>query len=84
MAMMESALGAEPALVFLPRRMSWVVGVDLGQASDPTAIAVLEHIKGVLGTVAPARFRRHRPSASMFGTCSACRSGLRIRRRRWR
>ena len=25
----------------------WVVGVDLGQASDPTAIAV-EHIKGAL------------------------------------
>jgi hypothetical protein len=34
--------------VFLPRRTGWVVGVDLGQASDPTAIAVLEHIRGVL------------------------------------
>jgi hypothetical protein len=34
--------------VFLPRRTSWVVGVDLGQASDPTAIAVLEHVRGVL------------------------------------
>jgi hypothetical protein len=34
--------------VFLPRQTRWVVGVDLGQSSDPTAIAVLEHVKGVL------------------------------------
>jgi hypothetical protein len=40
---------AQPAApVFLPRQTSWIVGVDLGQASDPTAIAVLEHIKGVI------------------------------------
>jgi hypothetical protein len=32
----------------LPRKTRWVVGVDLGQAADPTAIAVLEHITGVL------------------------------------
>jgi hypothetical protein len=34
--------------VFLPRATSWYVGLDLGQAQDPTAIAVLERIKGVL------------------------------------
>lgn len=37
---------AEP--VFLPRRSRWVVGVDLGQSMDPTAICVLEHVRGVL------------------------------------
>jgi hypothetical protein len=39
---------ATPAVVFLPRSTNWVIGVDLGQASDPTAIAVLEHVRGVL------------------------------------
>jgi len=34
--------------VFLRRSSSWVVGVDLGQSTDPTAICVLEWIKGVL------------------------------------
>jgi hypothetical protein len=34
--------------VFLPRRSRWVVGVDLGQSADPTAIAVLERQDGVL------------------------------------
>src|SRR5207253_1953433 len=48
MAMTETIPSAERAPVFLPRRTSWVVGVDLGQSSDPTAIAVLEHIRGVL------------------------------------
>jgi hypothetical protein len=34
---------------FLQRKPTrWVVGVDLGQASDPTAVAVLEHLAGVL------------------------------------
>jgi hypothetical protein len=37
---------AEP--VFIPQSTSWIVGVDLGQASDPTAICVLQHSKGVL------------------------------------
>jgi hypothetical protein len=36
------------AWVFLPRSTRWIVGVDLGQSSDPTAIAVLEHVRGVL------------------------------------
>jgi hypothetical protein len=34
--------------VFLPRSTSFVVGVDLGQSQDPTAICVLEWTKGVL------------------------------------
>jgi hypothetical protein len=33
--------------VFLRRSTSWVVGVDLGQSTDPTAICVIEWIKGV-------------------------------------
>jgi hypothetical protein len=34
--------------VFLTRSTSFVVGVDLGQSQDPTAICVLEWTKGVL------------------------------------
>jgi hypothetical protein len=34
--------------VFLPRQRKFVVGVDPGKSADPTAICVLEHIKGVL------------------------------------
>jgi hypothetical protein len=37
---------AEPA--FLPRQRRWIVGVDLGQSQDATAICVLEYIRGVL------------------------------------
>jgi hypothetical protein len=37
---------AEP--VFLTRSTSFVVGADLGQSNDPTAIAVIEWTKGVL------------------------------------
>jgi hypothetical protein len=37
-----------PAPVFLPRSVRYVVGLDLGQSSDPTAIAVIQHTKGVL------------------------------------
>src|SRR5262245_19809298 len=45
----QSPTPAEPqAAVFLRRSSSWVVGVDLGQSTDPTAICVLEWIKGVL------------------------------------
>jgi hypothetical protein len=41
-----------------PETARWVVGVDLGQASDPSAIAILQHAKGVIdhGT----SFERHR------------------------
>ena len=38
----------ETATVFLPRKTQYVVGCDLGQSSDPTAICVLEHQHGVL------------------------------------
>ena len=33
---------------FLPRRIRYVVGVDLGQSSDPTAICVAEWQRGVM------------------------------------
>ena len=41
-------LSMTPTPVFLPRRKRWVVGVDLGQSTDPTAICVIEHLKGVI------------------------------------
>jgi hypothetical protein len=41
-------LNTTPAPIFLRRSTRFVVGVDLGQSADPTAIAVLEHIKGVM------------------------------------
>jgi hypothetical protein len=49
MAMMEPVnVSTDVVPVFLPRRTRWVMGLDLGQSSDPTAISVLEHINGVL------------------------------------
>src|SRR5262245_29207214 len=34
---------------FLPRRAPrYVLGVDLGQSSDPTAVCALEHVRGVI------------------------------------
>ena len=48
MQMMQNNLSTTPAPVFLPRKTCWVVGVDLGQSSDPTAVAVLEHVTGVM------------------------------------
>ena len=41
-------LSTEPKPVFLPRSSRFVVGLDLGQAVDPTAIAVLEKKIGVI------------------------------------
>jgi hypothetical protein len=41
-------LGTEQLPVFLPRSSRFVVGLDLGQSTDPTAIAVLEKKIGVL------------------------------------
>jgi hypothetical protein len=46
-----------PSTVFLPRRTRYVVGVDLGQSTDPTAVAVLEHVIGVTDT--GSEFDRH-------------------------
>jgi hypothetical protein len=34
--------------VFLPRKRTFIVGCDLGQQSDPTALSVVEKIDGVL------------------------------------
>jgi hypothetical protein len=36
--------------VFLPRAVRWIVGVDLGQSVDWTAVAAVEHVKGVIDT----------------------------------
>jgi signal transduction histidine kinase len=49
MAMTIDAITPEPA-PFYPHDETtrWVVGLDLGQSSDPTAIAVLAHTKGIL------------------------------------
>lgn len=44
---MELAATMESTPVFLPRKVRYVVGCDLGQSSDPTAICVLEHQQGV-------------------------------------
>jgi hypothetical protein len=33
---------------FLPRKIRLVMGVDLGQSQDPTAICVIEHCEGVI------------------------------------
>ena len=41
-------LQAESRPVFLRRSSSYVVSVDLGQSTDPTAIAVIEWQKGVM------------------------------------
>jgi len=43
-------LSTEPKPVFLPRLSRFVVGLDLGQSTDPTAIAVLEKKIGVIDT----------------------------------
>jgi hypothetical protein len=43
--------------VFLHRSSDFVVGVDLGQATDPSAIAVIEHVRGVLDS--GSKFERH-------------------------
>ena len=47
----------ESAPVFLPRKIRYVVGVDLGQSSDPTAICVLEHSRA--STTTTSDFERH-------------------------
>ena len=41
-------LSTQPSPVFLSRRSHFVVGLDLGQSIDPTAIAVLEKKTGVI------------------------------------
>lgn len=46
-----------PAPIFLRRSSRYVVGVDLGQSADPTAIAVIEHETGVIDS--GSDFERH-------------------------
>jgi hypothetical protein len=48
MAMTQCDLSMKPSPDFLPRKSNFVVGVDIGQAVDPTAVAVVEHITGVI------------------------------------
>ena len=43
--------------VFLPRSSDFVVGLDLGQSSDPSALAVIERVRGVLDS--GSEFERH-------------------------
>jgi hypothetical protein len=59
-------LSQTPSTVFLRRKTRFVVGVDLGQSSDPTAIAVLEHISGVMD--ASNDFLRHTGLSTEFQT----------------
>src|SRR5262249_36207251 len=47
-AVMDLMTAAPDAPVFLTRKIRYVMGVDLGQSSDPTAISVIEHHTGVL------------------------------------
>jgi hypothetical protein len=46
-----------PAPLFLRRASRFVVGADLGQSADPTAIAVIEHLSGVIDE--GSDFERH-------------------------
>lgn len=48
---------APDAPVFLPRSKRYIVAVDLGQSSDPTAISILEHEIGVLDS--NSAYERH-------------------------
>jgi hypothetical protein len=50
-------LSEEPKPKFLPRDRRYVVGVDLGQSSDPTAICVIERKIGVIDE--GSDFERH-------------------------
>jgi hypothetical protein len=50
-------LSRTPTPKFLPRMTRWIVGADLGQSSDPTALCAIEHIKGVLDS--GSDFERH-------------------------
>jgi hypothetical protein len=50
-------LSEVPLKKFLPRKTDFTVGVDLGQSTDYTAIAILEHIKGVWDEGSP--YERH-------------------------
>jgi hypothetical protein len=57
---LQAAAAAEsivPLYVPFAETRRWVVGVDLGQSSDPTAIAVLESTRGVIDT--GNSFQRH-------------------------
>ena len=72
--------------VFLLRSTTFVVGVDLGQSTDPTAVCVLEWRKGVLDS--NSEWERHtrcdlslrrRRSAWLFATLNVSRLALPIR-----
>jgi len=50
-------LNGDTVPVFLPRRSRFILGCDLGQTSDPTAVSVIEHVRGVLD--ANTLYERH-------------------------
>lgn len=52
-----TGLSTTPSTVFRRDKTRFVVGCDLGQSSDPTAIAVLEHTTGVID--AGSELERH-------------------------
>src|SRR6516162_6513600 len=45
---METELNQVREPKFLPRQTRYAVGLDLGQANDPTAVTILEKVTGVL------------------------------------
>jgi hypothetical protein len=57
----------------------WIVGVDLGQSTDPTAIAVMNHRVVPLDTwkESSTTLRQIAPSISTCAICSGCRSAYR-------
>ena len=66
MELKTDSLSTGPKPVFLPRSSRFVVGLDLGQSTDPTAIAVLEKKIGVIDSGSDAD--RH------CGLTHSCRS----------
>lgn len=57
MELMQPDLNTQPTPLFLRRQTRFVCGVDLGQASDPSAICILEHLTGVIDE--GSDFERH-------------------------
>jgi hypothetical protein len=70
MTVLELSHEAPATPVFLPRGERWIVGVDLGQSTDPTAIAVLQHITGVLDP--NSAYERHTGLGSLPQTPAEC------------
>lgn len=70
MVMVEQATQKPAQGVFLPRKRRFVVGVDLGLQSDPTAVAIIEAIEGVVDF--NSEWERH-TATGMIPPKPACR-----------